>query len=152
MLSKEALDHLLKQLGGEEAYKEFPYDDATGEEVRAPKGNLTVGVGFNLSSGCPRDLANIIATYFINKNDAQLARDLDFYDMLDEVRKCVILDLSFNMGVHGVEAFKTTLNLISQGFYKNAAAQLRKSAWYSQVPRRAEPLCYMMETGNWTLV
>lgn len=151
MLSEQALEHLLKQLGSEEAYREFTYDDATGDEVRAPKGNLTIGIGFNLSSGCPRDLANIIATYFINKNDAQLAKDLDFYGKLDEVRKCVIIDMSFNMGVHGVEAFKTTLNLISQGFYANAAAQLRKSAWYGQVPRRAEPLCKMMETGQWPI-
>lgn len=153
-LGSEAKARLInKQLMREEAYREFIYDDVTGEEVKAPEGhNYTIGIGFNLSAGCPIDLAQIIATYFIDRNDRQLSKDLDFYEALDDVRKCVLLDMSFNMGIHGVEAFKDTINLISQGFYKNAAAQMRKSKWYSRLPHRAEPICQEMETGKWSAI
>jgi lysozyme len=151
MISTEATSILVtRQLQSEESFREFLYDDATGKQVTAPDGhNYTIGIGFNVSAGCPLDLAIIIAEYFVKKADEQLSHDLDWYDKLDDIRKCVLIDLAFNMGVHGVEAFNTTLNLISQGFYKSAADQLRKSKWYSQVTRRAEPLCLELETGIW---
>lgn len=151
MLSDEAIARLITtKLIYEEGYRQFAYDDATGLDVKAPKGKLTIAIGWNIQdNGCPLDLAQYIAGYFLKKYDRQLTKNLAFYDKLDEVRKCVILDMSYNMGVDGVQTFKNTLNLISQGFYKNAAAQMRKSLWYKQVPNRAEPLCIMMETGVW---
>jgi GH24 family phage-related lysozyme (muramidase) len=151
MLSQEAIARLItSRLQNEEGYRCFAYDDKTGNDVKAPVGKLSIGIGWNLQdNGCPLDLAQYIASYFLKKFDAQLTKELDFYEKLDEVRKCVLLDCAFNMGVGGLETFKQTLNLVSQGFYQNAAVQMRKSKWYEEVPSRAEGLCQMMETGAW---
>lgn len=148
MLSIQAKDYLLKRLEGEEGFRGLAYDDATGLSVKAPVGKLTIGYGLNLETrGLMPNEAEFIACNIIDECYTKLAKDLPYFESLDEPRKVVLIDMGFNMGTDGVEAFHNTLNLISGGFYKNAAAQMRKSNWYSQLPRRAESLCQMMETG-----
>lgn len=152
MLRQEAIARLITiRLQFEEGFRQFAYDDATGEVVKAPKGKLTIAMGWNIQdNGCPLEIAQFVASYFIKKADVELSKDLDFYEKLDEVRKCVLIDMAYNMGVHGLETFKNTLNLVSNGFYKNSAEQMRKSEWYFKVNRkRSEGLCKMMETGEW---
>jgi lysozyme len=152
MLSADTIAiFLTRQLAREEGFSQIPYDDKTGLPVKAPVGKLTFGIGWNIQeNGITPELARICATYFLRNNEAQLTKDLSWFDALDDVRKCVLIDMSFNMGVAGVEAFKNSLNLVAHGFYTNAGAEMRKSLWYTQVPHRAEPLCVEMETGNWT--
>jgi lysozyme len=53
------------------------------------------------------------------------------------------VNLCFNLGIHELLQFKQTLALIKKGDYREAAAQLLKSRYATQVGRRAE------EVASW---
>src|SRR5271156_6752678 len=98
------ITNLSDQLRRDEAEKQFAYDDATGKTLLKGdtlKGNLTAGVGRNLTakglSAKERDflLANDI-------QEATVAAEANFpWAMeLDDARKGALLNLLFNMGSH----------------------------------------------------
>lgn len=151
MLSDIAKQKILAELYTEEDYRQFAYDDATGATVKAPKGNLTLGIGWNIQViGCPKPIAEFVAMYFVNEADAQLSKALDFYDSLDEVRKVVLCDMGFNMGVPKLLEFHDTLNYVKRGNYHAASVDMLNSEWARQVGKRAIRLSKMMDSGQWT--
>lgn len=149
MLTDEMKKTLVSRLETkEEGYRQFAYDDATGERVKAPKGNLTIGIGFNLDAGCPLDLARMIAFYFVDKCQLKLSQTISFFNDLDQVRQAILVDMAFNMGADDVIKFKNTLADLATRNYKEAANNMRDSRWYKQVPNRVEPLARAMERGE----
>jgi lysozyme len=68
---------------------------------------------------------------------------------MDEARKGVLVNMSFQMGVEGLKAFKNTLASVANGLYEKAAAQMLESLWASQTPERAKRLSEQMLTGEW---
>jgi len=67
---------------------------------------------------------------------------------LDDVRREVIIELCFNIGL-AVLDYGTFMSQLERGLFKEAADNMRSWKWYDQVhATRAEPLCVMMETGN----
>lgn len=151
MLSDLAKKQILANLYTEEDYRQFAYDDASGNEVRAPKGYLTIGIGWNIQiNGCPREIAEYAAMYFINKADKDLSKKIPLYDGLDDVRKAVLCDMAFNMGVGGVLEFHNMLLAIKNKDYRSAAIAMLNSNWAKQVSKnRSMKLFAMMETGEW---
>lgn len=57
----------------------------------------------------------------------------------------VLCQMVFQMGKGGVLKFKTMLSCLAKGDYKQAAAQIRNSAWYRQTTRRAELMARRIE-------
>lgn len=91
---------------------------------------------------------------YLLKNDIServdvLSKQISFWNKLDDVRKAVLLNMSFQLGVAGLMKFKTTLAFIEAGDYENAAANMLKSKWASQTPNRAKRLAVQMRTGKW---
>ena len=80
--------------------------------------------------------------------EMQLTSLLPCFEALDTVRQMVLVDMAFNLGVHGLIAFHDTLSLISQGNYQRAGAEMLNSAWAKQVGARATRLAEMMRTGK----
>lgn len=151
MLSVIAKNKILSELYTEEDYRQFAYDDATGETIRAPKGNLTIGIGWNIQvNGCPRSIAEYACMYFVNAVDTELSKKLDFYNALDEVRKVALCDMGFNMGINGLLKFDKTLDCIRRGDYRSAAISMLCSTWAKMVGKRAVKLSAMMESGQWS--
>jgi lysozyme len=68
---------------------------------------------------------------------------------LDPVRQAVLIDMAFNLGARGVSAFTTFLSCVSSGQWAAAAADLRGTLVYSQLPDRYERLATMIQTGEW---
>jgi len=150
MLSQSTLKQMLAHLYSEEEYRQFAYDDKTGKEVRAPIGKLTIGIGWNIQDvGCPREIAEFAAMYFVKQVDAQLSKQIVFYDMLDEVRKCVLCDMAFNMGVEGLLLFHNMLFAMKTGDWRTASVSMLHSKWAKDVGQRAVKLCAVMESGKW---
>lgn len=150
MLSVIAQKNMLANLYNEEGYRQFAYDDADGQTVKAPKGNLTIGIGWNIqTNGCPRPIAEFAVMYFIQQCDVALNKDIAFYNALDDVRKAVLCDMSFNMGEAKILDFEHMLAAMEKQDWKTAAICMLQSVWAKQVGQRATNLSRMMETGKW---
>jgi lysozyme len=117
------------------------YEDSTG--------NLTIGFGHNLENGISKTVAEFILSEDIAAADAALRARFPWTDDLDEVRRAVLVDQVFNMGIGGLATFKATLDLIHTGDYEGAAKRMLKSLWARQVGPRAIRLSEMMRSGEW---
>ena len=113
------------------------------------RGVPTIGVGRNL-----RDKGISMAeAEMLLENDLRdafrIADHLPWITDLDEPRRNVIFNMAFNLGVQGVLGFTKTLELVKQGRYVEAAAEMLRSEWAKQVGARAERLALQMEHGSW---
>jgi len=66
---------------------------------------------------------------------------------LDPVRRDVLINMAFNMGVGKLLGFKNTLAFIQAGKWDEAADGMLNSLWAKQVKGRAVTLSDMMRTG-----
>ena len=141
------------QLRRDESERQYAYDDANGKTlVRGTqlRGNLTIGVGRNLSAKgiSPKEqdflLANDIADATI-AIEANWPWGLDF----DEIRKGALLNLLFNMGAHALSGFPKFLAALKAGDWTTAKAELLDSAADHEEPARIQRLALQIETGFW---
>lgn len=119
-----------------------PYRDTVGK--------LTIGVGRCLDDVGLRD----------DEIDFLLGRDIEsvlstcstlpYWTALDDVRRLVVCDLVFNLGLAGWRKFAKANAAITRGDYAAAADELQASKWYAQVGRRGKKLTDAMRTGTWT--
>ena len=149
MLTDDSKKVLLSRLENvDEGYKRYAYDDATGNRVKAPQGNLTIGIGFNLDCGCPQDLARIIAYYFIDQNDIILSKCISSYNKLDQIRQIVCGDILFNLGFSRFAKFKDFMGALEELDYSKAAEAMKNSLWHQQLESRVDRLAQEMESGH----
>jgi len=123
-----------------EGYSEEVYFDTVG----VPTGGY--GHAFLPGSKLTQDIWEEIFQY-----DYNLAVS-DYYYLsldLDPVRRAVVVDMLFNLGLPKLLKFKNTLAAIRQGDYERAARGMLNSKWARQVGRRAKELSEMMRTGEW---
>lgn len=133
---------IFAQLRRDEDCKLKPYKDSVGK--------LTIGIGRNLDDvGISEDEAEYLLTNDVKKVASQLDIALPWYINLDEIRKGVLLNMAFNMGINGLLGFKNTLNHIANGNYDIAAQEMLQSKWATQVGARATRLSKQMLTGIW---
>lgn len=144
---------LVQQLRRDEALRLTVYDDGDGKPIvpgKLVKGHPTVGIGRALDvNGISSDEANYLLANDISKAKIELAQALPWTTKLDDARKGVLLNMSFNLGVPGLLKFKQTLALVQSGDYNGAADAMLNSAWAQQVGARATRLSQQMRTGQW---
>lgn len=116
-------------------------------------GYLTIGIGRLIDSrkggGITKEEAVMLLKNDISKRDKELRKKIPWYSEMDEIRRAVLLNMSFQMGVEGLLKFKNTLELVRTKQYKQAASGMLKSLWARQTPERAKRLSVQMETGKW---
>ena len=78
---------------------------------------------------------------------AQLTSVLPWFATLAPLRQDVLVNMAYNMGLHGLLAFHNTLSFIEAGAYDAAASAMLNSTWARQVPTRANRLAQQMRTG-----
>ena len=156
----EALTKLiLPQLSLHEGRRKRRYFDTTG--------HATVGVGFNLERGDARRIfrdLRIKDYWLVRAGEKELtdeeidrllaytvgeciddAEDADVnWDGLSINRKCVVVDMVFNLGATGFQSFVNTRRMVRNGDYAGASRNMLYSKWAKQVGRRAYRLSYMM--------
>jgi lysozyme len=134
--------NLIDQLIRDEGIRLKPYRDSFGK--------LTIGVGRNLDDvGITKDEA-----VFLLHNDIRAAEDAVFKALswtvnIDPIRRAVLVNMAFNMGIGGLLAFKHTLELVKLGKYEEASDEMLNSHWAEQVGARAARLSVQMRTGEW---
>lgn len=108
----------------------------------------TVGIGFTrgvtyqsrMSLALARDKLEPIVIQHLHILDRMIPDWLH----LPDVVKTVIVNMAFNLGSR-LYQFKNSMGLIARGNYKQAASNLKKSAWAKQVGARATELITRLE-------
>jgi lysozyme len=125
-----------------EGYRQYIYKDI--------KGHDSIGIGRNLdANGISRAEALYLLNNDIDNAEEELAKNISFYNDLDDVRKIVLINMCFNMGIGDLMQFKAMLTALGAGNYAQAADEMMKSEWSKQVPTRAATLAHMMDTGTY---
>ena len=118
-----------------------PYVDSVGK--------TTIGYGYNLTDrGIPQRTADAWLDADIASTVAELTRTFPWFSTLDDMRKVVITDMAFNLGVPRLSQFVQTLAAVACGDYLAAADGMLASKWARQVGARAHELAEMMRTGR----
>jgi len=123
---------LKKQIELHEGLRLKPY--------KCPAGKLTIGIGRNIDdNGITKDEA-----FYLLDNDLQecekSCRDLNWYSELSDTRKCVIIELCFNIGFAGLKKFKKMIEAIERKDWTVAAYEMLDSEWAVQVGKRAQTM------------
>ena len=136
------MDRIKEQLIRHEGLRLKPY--------RCTAGKLTIGIGRNLDDcGISQSEAYVMLINDIMNCEKQLqAKIPDIYNGLDEVRKSVLLNMCFNLGINGLLGFKNTLAFVKAGDWERAANNMLVSRWAKQVGRRAIELSELMRKGK----
>ena len=122
-----------------------------GLELRAyvdTVGKVTIGVGRNLTDvGISRAEALTLLQNDLATVDRGLSQQAPWFVTLDSVRRKVLVDMAFNLGVAGLLKFTRTLAAVQAGRYDEAATLMLQSKWARQVKARAVTLAAMMRSG-----
>lgn len=143
---------LMLSLTEEEEFRGLAYDDKTGKTIfpgTLVQGNVTVGVGWNISGRpCTYDLGQIILGYHVDQTWDDVKRTLPWVvDQPDPVQRA-LCDMAFNMrGAAQLKTFGTFLSLIQAGKYEEAAQDLESTLWWSQVKRRGPRVQSLIRQG-----
>ena len=136
-------DLVREQLQRMEGTKQFPYLDTVGK--------TTIGCGRNLTDkGLSIAEIDLLLTHDIADAEEDVRHLLSdaVFDALTNPRKAVLVNMAFNLGYKRLAKFSHMLLAVKRGDYREAAVQMRKSIWATQVKGRAEELACLMEQGR----
>jgi lysozyme len=137
-----ATDALLQLLKLHEGYRQHPYADLGGAQ--------SVGYGRNLTdNGITEPEASYLLLNDTNRSWTELEESVPCFRVLDDVRKCVLVDMCVNMGIRRLLRFVRMLAALSNRNYEAAASEMMDSVWSGQVGPRAVRLSEMMRSGRW---
>ena len=121
-------------------------------------GFITIGVGHLIDrrkgGRLPEAIIDALLDLDIKEHADALFAVQPWVRDLDEVRKAVMVDMAFNMGVEpfdhdGFKDWPMFIEQVKTGKYKAAAANMLSTTWAKQVGPRANRLATMMTTGKW---
>lgn len=119
----------------------FPYKDTVGK--------ITIGYGRNLDDrGISKGEAELLLRNDID-DTLMDAATLPYWEEIDSVRRLVVADMVFNLGLSRFLGFKKLNAALAIKDYTAAAHEMKDSKWYHQVERRAKVLHKAMLTGVW---
>ena len=122
----------------------------------------TIGVGRNLEANPlsedeslevlqERGITEEMAMHWLERKIRVTKRKLanfEWYTSQSEIRRRVLIDMAFNLGVSGLLTFQNMIGALEVGNYEVAAEEMLDSKWAEQVGKRAERLALMMETNT----
>lgn len=87
----------------------------------------------------------------VTQKMAEVQACLPWFSSLSEPRKCVLLQMAYQMGTRGLMKFPKTLAAVHDGRWEDAANGMLNSKWSQQTPGRANRLAKQMLTGEWVI-
>ncbi len=140
-MTVDDLAKLRTQLIAHEGLKLFVYQDSAGIE--------TIGCGRNLrDKGISHDEALSLLEHDIADVEAGLTQAYPWFAALDSVRQRAMIDMAFNVGLHGLLKSPKMLAALSAEDYATAATEMLDGPWASEVGHRATTLSTMLRTGH----
>lgn len=117
------------------------YDDATGKTLVTGdvlKGNLTIGVGHNLSAkGLSAAIRQLLLEEDIQNVEDALDERLPWWRNLSDNRQMALCDMCFNMGIGELMNWPHFLAAMHNGDFQGAIKELKGTRWERQVKQRA---------------
>lgn len=110
-------------------------------------GCLTIGYGRNLEGRGITDDEALLMLHNDILSARNEARSLDWYDGLNDVRRDVIVNMTFNLGLTKLRKFHKMILAIRKEDYSTAAVEMLDSKWHRDVGDRAVELARIMEEG-----
>lgn len=136
---------LKDQLIRDEGKIRYAYQDS--------EGYWTIGVGFLIDQkkggGLYDEEIDFILGNRIRMIEAAALKQWAWLKDIDEIRRSVVYNMAFNIGVDGVAKFKKFLTLLQSHDYELASYEMLDSKWAKQVGDRATRLSRQMRTGEW---
>lgn len=131
------------RLYANEGKKKSAYQDSLGY--------WTIGCGRLIDARKDAGLSDVEIDYLLT-NDIITARNnlqpYGWYNKQDQVRKDVLVELCFNLGLGGLLGFKKMIGALDTTNYKLAVAELLDSKWATQVGKdRINDLVYRLKNG-----
>ncbi|MDE3023508.1 MAG: hypothetical protein KGI54_16940 [Pseudomonadota bacterium] len=140
MIPDNLITILTPLLTDEEGSRKFPYDDATGKQFiqnMTLKGNLTIGIGWNLSgNGLPDD---ILQTLFQRSMDSAYTSAQSIFtefNVYSPSRQAALIDMIFNMGEATFLTFNNFIKFIRAKAWIPAIDDLENTAYAKELPHR----------------
>lgn len=139
-MSNELISNLQRLLILHEGKKLKPYVDTVGK--------ITIGVGRNLTDrGISEGECALLLSNDIDIVMKQFNNNFPNWKQFDDVRKLVILDMLFNLGLNRFLGFKNMIDALNTKDFNKAASEMLNSRWAEQVGDRAKRLSIMMRDG-----
>jgi lysozyme len=107
---------------------------------------LTIGYGRNLEVGITEAEAEYLLANDIKTAKAG-AESLAAYHQMNNVRKEVLIEMVFQLGLNGVSKFKKFLAASQNHDWARAAEEMLDSKWARQTPERAKSLAKLFLRG-----
>ncbi len=137
-MNLDIVQKLKRSLVKHEGCKEFPYIDSVGK--------ITIGIGYNLSDrGMPADWINAQCASDVAYLYDQFIK-FEWFHFLNSDRQGVLLDMAF-MGFKKFLEFTKLISALELKDYDQAAKEMLKSKWATQVKYRAVELAEGMKSG-----
>jgi lysozyme len=134
--------NLQDQLLRDEGLKLMPYTDVTS--------HITIGVGRNLTDiGITNAEAMYLLANDIGRAETRVNAALPWAADIDPVRRCVLYNMAFNLGIAGLLQFRNFLDYVQKQQCSLAAHEMLDSRWAEQVGPRAQRLAKQLEEGVW---
>jgi lysozyme len=106
----------------------------------------TVGVGRNIrDKGLSMQEVDLLLDNDLTDAERDARAIFPTFDKLSDIRKAVLLNMSFNMGRERLSKFKKLRAAVQDEDWAEAARQMLLSTWASQVGARATRLAQQME-------
>lgn len=115
-------------------------------------GNLTIGIGHNLSG---RPLSDRAMAQILDDDYEEALRDLvgfAWFKGLNDARRAALLDLRFNVGATRFRGFERMIAALENGNFVAAAIEMFDSKWARQVGERAQDDSNLLRTGDWAAI
>ena len=131
-----------EQLVRDEGIRLFPYRDTVGK--------LSIGVGRNLDdNGISKTEAMFMLGRDIMRVSEQLEENWPWTATLDDARRGALINMGFNLGIHGLSDFREFLSLMQAGKWEDAAKDLAGTKVAKQLSARYARLALQIRTGEW---
>lgn len=136
------MDEFMSLLIEHEGLKKMPYTDTVGK--------LTIGIGRNLTD---RGISVQEAIHLCENDIRESRMELGHYDWfneMDKVRKDVLVELHFNIGLSRLLKFENMIEALKKKRYGDAAAHMLDSRWRQQVgDKRSGNMAKRLATGKY---
>src|SRR6185503_15017237 len=135
------IEKLKQEIEKHEGSEQFAYTDSLGY--------ISAGIGRCLDRRKGKGLTREEQLYLLSNDIDSCRAELDpfvWYQQLDDVRKCVMIELCFNMGIRGVLGFRKMIEALKSKNYDTAVIELKDSKWATQIGKdRVNNICYRLK-------
>lgn len=115
------------------------------------KGIPTLGWGRNVRDvGISESEAEILLSNDIFNATADLYHFLPWTQQLEDVRKAVLIEMTFNMGIEKLLGFKNFLADVKANNWESAEKNGLDSLWAKKVGNRADDLMHVLVKGSFS--